>query len=321
MNCQYCLTPMGNGKFCPSCGAAAAAAPPPPAQPEQPPAWNNDPRNVNVNPQPGFAPQQPAWQQQPAQQPAWQPVPQPARRPFYARWWFWLLVVFGVFFVIGFFAAGGGEGLSEQELVGRWGWDENTRWHYIFNEDGTGSRSTDNFGREQFYWSVSGRTLRIESQTNRNLQWGMRIERWTMRYNNGTLSLSLQGTTYRYIRTDGGGGVIDVEPTTIPADRDNAIDISVSPEQLQGTWNWDERPTWQYFFAPNGVGTRGGGGAAVEEFSWDVEGGVLFINSVDGDPLQFGVAEERWVVLLINNQMILTSMQAEDMSFVYLRAD
>jgi len=315
---------MGNGKFCPSCGASSSAASSPPAfepaQPEQPPAWNNDPRNVNVNQQPAFDQPQPAWQaQQPMQQqPAWQPVPVPKRRPFYARWWFWVLVVIGVLFVIGV-VVGGGEGLSEQELVGRWGWDENTSWTYQFDADGTGSR-THNAGRERFYWSVSGRTLRIESQTNRNLQFNRRIERWTMRYNNGELSLSLEGTTYRYIRMGGGGAnVIDAEPT-VPAETTPAP-ATVTAAQVVGTWNWDEHPTWQYFFAPNGEGTRGGGGASVEEFAWEVENGVLFINSIDGRALQFGVANEEWSVRIADGAMTLRSRQAQNMEYTYLRAE
>lgn len=320
MNCQYCLTPMGNGKFCPSCGAAAAAQPPP-AQPEQPPAWNNDPRNVNMNAQPSFEPQpqQQGWQQQPAQAPAWQPAPVPARRPFYARWWFWLLVVLGVFFLVGIFASAG-ESLSEQELIGRWNWDGDGRWHYIFNEDGTGTRSTQTFGRERFNWSISGNTLRIESPDNSNLQFGRRVERWTMRYRNGELRLSLEGTRYYYSRArDGGGGTIAVP--TVPAETEPAQVAAVTPERLHGTWNWDDHPTWQYFFAPNGEGTRGGGGAAIEEFEWELRDGVLHINSFDGEALQFGVANEEWNVQIDGNMLHLSSRQANNMSYTYLRAE
>jgi len=310
---------MGNGKFCPSCGAAAAAAPPPQApDASQQPAWANDPRTVNVNsqfeqPQFGDQPQPPAWTP-----PAWQPVQTPSR-PFYKRWWFWLLLVLGGLLVIGL-VVGGGEGLSEEELIGRWNWDEASQWHYIFNDDGTGSRSTNTFGRERFYWSVSGRTLRIESQTNSNLQFGRRIERWTMRYNDGRLTLSLGGTTYHYLRVGGGAAV--VPDVTVPAaGTEPAQAAAVTAEQLVGTWNWNTDQTWQYFFAPNGEGTRGGGLFAVEEFTWEVEDGVLFIDSIDGAALQFGVANEEWTVSIAGNTLTLRSRQAQALVYTYIRAD
>ncbi|MCL2195258.1 MAG: hypothetical protein FWB76_04835 [Oscillospiraceae bacterium] len=329
MNCQFCLTPIGGGKFCPSCGAAAPAASPPPAAEPAPSAWDStDPRNVNLDQPPAFASeqQQPAWQQQqpmqqqPMQQQPWQPAASPARRPIWKRWWFWVLVVLGGLFLIGIFAPTDG-GLTEQELVGRWNWDNDARWHYIFNEDGTGTRSTQTFGREQFNWSISGNTLRIESPNNNNLQFGRRVERWTMRYREGELRLSLEGSRYYYSRAVGGGGAIPAP--TVPAQTEPAQVIApVTAEQVVGTWNWEEVSTWQYFFAPNGQGTRGGGTAAVEDFEWQVAAGnVLRIRSVDGEPLQFGVANEEWSVQINGNLLVLTSLQAEGMSFTYERAE
>jgi len=294
MNCQYCLTPLGRGKFCGNCGASVPATPP--AFEPQQPAWDSDPRNVNVNPQTmpqGGYPTQPTWQ----------PV-QPVRRPFYSRWWFWLLVVFGVFFVIGFFAADGesegGTALSEIELVGTWHWDENALWYYTFYADGTGSRSTYEWGREYFNWSVSGSTLRIESQTRENLQWDRRIERWTMRYDGNRLSLSLEGTTHHYLR-----GAADNFDEPEP-------DLTVTAQDIVGTWNWDTNAAWQYFFHINGEGFRGGGPSPVVEFEWTVQDGVLYIDI-------FGMVEE-WAVRIENNEMTLRSLQVAGVMYRYERA-
>ena len=80
---------------------------------------------------------------------------------------------------------------------------------------------------------------------------------------------------------------------------------------LVGIWNWDNDPAWQYFFHPDGEGTRGGAGAPIAHFDWHTQGDVLYITTER--------MEERWRFAISGNQLTLINAQDPNMIFVYIR--
>ena len=100
-------------------------------------------------------------------------------------------------------------------------------------------------------------------------------------------------------------------PYTTRAGQNEPPVIQDGHHTLPGIWNWDEDPAWQYFFHPDGEGTRGGAGVPVIHFDWRTQGNVLYITT---DQM-----EERWTFVISNNRLTLASVEVPGMSFTYTR--
>jgi len=302
--------------------AAPPADVPPPQQFAPPPQEFAPPQFDTQTPYP---PPQPYAQPQ-AQ---WSSLEPPAKKPFWKRWWFWLLAVLGALvalFVISLVSMFGG-GMRHVEhipaqagdhaLVGIWDWDDGANYRYVFNADGTGSRGFAPL-IQRFDWSLdTDNLLLLEFRgATESVQFNVSGNRLTLDHRDGTV--------YHYTR-EGRAPFVPIDPRPPTTQRDDPTEQDGPPAQngqsaLVGTWNFVDHPTWQYFFHANGEGTRGGGGSPIEEFNWSVQGDLLRIESLDGEPLQFGVANERWTFAIDGDTLTLTSRQAEDMSFTYTRA-
>ncbi|MCL2521527.1 MAG: DUF5640 domain-containing protein [Erysipelotrichales bacterium] len=93
------------------------------------------------------------------------------------------------------------ERTQNQNLIGRWNWESNFEWFYLFNPDGTGSFGLSD--RTNFSWSTSGNILFIDIFYDGYYY----TDIWTFMISGNRLTLtSLQfaGETYSYIRNMSG---------------------------------------------------------------------------------------------------------------------
>ena len=85
-----------------------------------------------------------------------------------------------------------------EELIGRWEWDEDENWYYIFEVDGYGSRPGMAFGRETFAWLITadgGLAISPEGDDG--------VEMWSYEINDEGLTLisrQVTGMEFSYIR-------------------------------------------------------------------------------------------------------------------------
>ena len=89
---------------------------------------------------------------------------------------------------------------GQAELFGRWGWNIDNNWYYLFEMDGYGSRTDANFqGRDEFAWFLladGGIVLRIGEE---------RVEFWCYEINYNMLTLASRqerGIVFHYIRLE-----------------------------------------------------------------------------------------------------------------------
>ena len=83
MKCPYCGSDVNNEKFCPNCGGKLVKG-------QQPNAQGNIPMQQMNNPQGGY------------------PSQQKPKKPFYKKWWFWVIIAV-IVISIGAGSAGGGK--------------------------------------------------------------------------------------------------------------------------------------------------------------------------------------------------------------------
>ena len=94
-------------------------------------------------------------------------------------------------------------------------------------------------------------------------------------------------------------------------------------QALVGTWGWEDFAAWEYVFEANGEGTRGITGLEVETFLWRAEGNHLMIDLTSGpifDNPNY-ITYESWSYVINNNVLTITSRQADNLSFSYIRAE
>jgi len=102
-------------------------------------------------------------------------------------------------------------------------------------------------------------------------------------------------------------------------------DASLAASDLYGVWICDLDESWQYFFAAEGVGFRGGGAGLftgmVVEFEWALNDGILSIcaNLAECDSLEACELPEFWAVHMVDDVMTITSQQIENQQFSYFR--
>ena len=168
--------------------------------------------------------------------------------------------------------SGCGEGFDPQghPLVGSWRSDGTSFTIYNFNDDGTGNRGT-----VTFTWAVLryGNLRLTYDDPDR--------ENETRRLNimeSGRMSMRPMG-----VRT---GGIF------VPI---------VRPEHLQGTWVWDEDPTYTLIMDADGRGNRGFGDDR-ENFRWlvDVEDPTRLVFII-------GLQYEPWSYLLVDDVLTITT--------------
>jgi len=103
-------------------------------------------------------------------------------------------------------------------------------------------------------------------------------------------------------------------------------DASLTAADLLGVWTCERDESWQYIFAPDGTGFRGGGSTfmteIVVEFEWTLTDGIL---SMCASPFECGGLEgcdlpEFWAVHIVDGVMTITSQQIEGREFSYRRA-
>jgi len=183
----------------------------------------------------------------------------------------------------------GGQDLTDHELVGTWNWDNNARWQYNFNADGTGTRGLPD-EIQSFNWSIPGEgRLRLSQR-------GYRTENWDYTIDGQRLTLdSRQVADLIYHYTNAGA------PPEINQD-------------LVGKWTWDDNPEWEYILSPDGNGTRGFADNP-ESFTWlTPEDGHIRINLPGG-------MREDWSYTLDGARLILDSRQLANVVYNYTRAD
>ena len=174
-------------------------------------------------------------------------------------------------------------------LVGTWFWNDDSRFEYTFNEDGTGIRGW--FGDEHpFTWSTNGATLRIRCQASRPM-FNLRNERWGFYFEGNTVTLSsIQaiGVIYSYVRD---GVVGDVYPL------------------LVGTWAWDDNSFWAYVLNEDGTGYMGWPGEAID-LTWGVTDGVLRIRHEE-EAHEYIPRNATWLFAIANGVLSLESPSNE----------
>ena len=84
----------------------------------------------------------------------------------------------------------------DDELVGRWVWEDDPAWVTTFNEDGTGTHTqTWGYGTS-FQWATPGNNIRWNYSGHPNMDTAYRIS-------GDALYITVEdGITYRYIRDD-----------------------------------------------------------------------------------------------------------------------
>ena len=89
---------------------------------------------------------------------------------------------------------------GQEELIGRWGWNTNHDWYYLFEMDGLGSRTDSNLqGRDEFVWFLltdGGLIVRIGEES---------AELWDYEINDNMLTLASRqerGIVFHYIKLD-----------------------------------------------------------------------------------------------------------------------
>ncbi|MCL2377007.1 MAG: hypothetical protein FWC76_06365 [Defluviitaleaceae bacterium] len=92
-------------------------------------------------------------------------------------------------------------------------------------------------------------------------------------------------------------------------------DPTPAPEghPLIGSWVWDQSDGYVYVFNANGEGTRGGT-PITESFHWRVEGNDHLL-------METAIMEESWTFVINNDVLTITSRQAANMQFSYIRMD
>lgn len=162
-------------------------------------------------------------------------------------------------------------GEVKPELVGTWMWNNDTRWVYVLNDDGTGTRGY----YDEIYpirWNVSGNTLRIIRQGD--IPRGeITNERWTFTLTGDQLNLNSQQADFEYQYTR--AGVLgDIDPA------------------LVDVWLWYDGPFWRYFFNSDGTGMRGW---LDEEYSfrWGVVDNIIRMEFMEPSET-FGFDNEWW---------------------------
>ena len=94
-------------------------------------------------------------------------------------------------------------------------------------------------------------------------------------------------------------------------------------QDLFGTWGWDFNTHWRYVFNADGTGNRGID-AALEEFTWSLEGDQLSITitSEGGSTLKGGgIIEESWTIIFGYHFIGLVSNQFPELGWSYIRLD
>jgi len=162
-----------------------------------------------------------------------------------------------------------GPGEVYQPLVGIWSWDDDARWQYIFNADGTGRGG------------MPGDTYTFD--------WGV---------NNGQLRLFYMGSMFDMLDMQMSGDALqllsshspDLPFTYTRSDYEAEFSLEINPE-LFGTWTWDEDNDWVYLFANDGTGLRGWSSAPME-FVWSTYEDELwmFFSETDVDVWLFEVS-------------------------------
>ncbi|MCL1991168.1 MAG: hypothetical protein FWG67_09805 [Defluviitaleaceae bacterium] len=91
----------------------------------------------------------------------------------------------------------------------------------------------------------------------------------------------------------------------------------INPDDLVGTWAWEEFTEWTYIFNADGTGSRGGGFEDVFDIEWRIVGDELHIEC---SVARFGVYSERWEMSIDQDALTLISLQDEaHEGFTYLR--
>jgi len=88
-------------------------------------------------------------------------------------------------------------------------------------------------------------------------------------------------------------------------------------QNLIGTWVWDEDTTFVYTFNDDGTGIRGWPGKT-STFTWSARRATLRIQC-DADEPVFAVRNERWAFRITEDTLRLSSQQARDMVYYYIR--
>jgi len=178
---------------------------------------------------------------------------------------------------------GAGSGEVKPELVGTWMWNDYTRWAYILNEDGTGTRGIPG-DVQHITWGVSGNTLHInrEGDVPRD---EIRNERWEFTLTDDQLFLNnrqTRGDSRSYYYTLAGV-------------------LGEVNQSLVGTWAWVEGVQWTYVFNEDGTGTRGWTGET-DNFHWGVVDGVVRMEMQGA--LAAGMFRNEWWAYRIDDEVL-----------------
>ena len=93
---------------------------------------------------------------------------------------------------------------------------------------------------------------------------------------------------------------------------------TATDSNLVGTWLWDEDTDFVYIFNDDGTGTRGWPGDT-STFTWSTSRTTLRIRCGSPNGL-FGIRNERWTYSITGDNLRLTSQQARNMEYGYIRA-
>jgi len=226
---------------------------------------------------------------------------------------------------------GGGADVSEHALVGTWGWNLDSSYQYVFNPDGTGTRGGGVNPVEEISWSIPG-DGRLTINREGNVPRGeIRREQWDYSIVGDVLTINSRqdrSVSYSYNRVGAGNAIVDNTEAPPPVngnDNDPVDNNDAAPAdtaEIVGIWAWDEDDNWRYAFAEDGTGTRNRFDAlATETFEWRIQGANLHISSADGTALSAGIPEEIWEMSIVGDVLTLTSTQAADMSYSYVRVE
>jgi len=314
-NCGNQLKP--SASFCPSCGSQVGAPAPAPAQfPEQQPqpytpdpAYNAEPayNPDTYNPTPAYNPY-----------PTYNTGPElPQKKPFYKRWWFWLITII-LLLIIGFLALAG-VGLrhaptsdpapGDHALVGTWEWDESNVYLLIFNNEGQGSRGFFPL-IQRFDWEITE-----DGYINKTFRGGV-VEPWDFVIRGNVLSIDQRDSdrAYSYIRRGEAPAPIESDETTQPPDNGETIPVPpITPGDasalLVGEWLWDRTERLYYTFRADGTGLRGF--AQNNNFTWHVtsDGGLV---------INFGTRDGDWA-FTIENDVLTIGRAGSASTFSYIR--
>ena len=233
----------------------------------------------------------------------------------------------------------GGADVSGHALVGTWVWTLDSNYQYIFNPDGTGTRGGGVNPVEEISWSIPGDgrlTINREGDVPRG---EIRREQWNYNIIGDVLTINSRqdpSQSHSYNRVGGNAVADTTEAPPVngnendPADYNDANDVNDANDTapadtgaLVGIWAWEDDDYWRYAFVEDGTGTRTRfDRAGTEEFQWRIQGANLHISSADGTtPLSANVVEEIWTMSMAGGVLTLTSAQAADMSYRYVRVE